>query len=35
MGDEVQQIKQTWTLHEMMIPAGKTAKLVKIKAKDD
>jgi hypothetical protein len=23
--------KSTWTLHEMMIPAGKTAKLVRIK----
>ena len=24
-------IKQSWTLHEMMIPAGKTAKLIRIK----
>lgn len=23
-------IKQTWSLHDMIIPAGKTAKLVRI-----
>ena len=25
------ETKQTWTLHDMIIPAGKTAKLIRIK----
>lgn len=32
MGDsEPTMKKQLWTLHEMMIPAGKTSKLIRIK----
>ena len=29
------ETKQTWTLHEMMIPAGKTSKLIRIKDPND
>lgn len=29
------QPKQQWTLHDMIIPAGKTAKLVRIKHPGD
>ena len=29
------EAKATWTLHEMMIPAGKTAKLIRIKDPSD
>ena len=32
MGDAVpEESKQIWTLHDMIIPAGKTAKLIRIK----
>ena len=27
--------KQAWTLHDMLIPAGKTAKLIRIRNPDD
>jgi hypothetical protein len=27
----VEESKQIWTLHDMIIPAGKTAKLIRIK----
>ncbi len=30
-----EESKQNWTLHDMIIPAGKTAKLVKIKNPND
>lgn len=30
-GEAVPESKQNWTLHDMIIPAGKTAKLVRIK----
>lgn len=30
-GDPVTESKQNWTLHDMIIPAGKTAKLIRIK----
>ena len=31
----MQENKQTWTLHDMLIPAGKTSKLVKIRNPND
>jgi len=31
MGDQ----KSPWTLHDMLIPAGKTAKLIKIRNPND
>jgi hypothetical protein len=30
-GASNQESKQIWTLHDMIIPAGKTAKLIRIK----
>ena len=30
-----QTLKQTWTLHDMIIPAGETAKLIRIKFPGD
>lgn len=36
MGDApVEESKQNWTLHDMIIPAGKTAKLIRIKRPND
>ena len=33
--EEEPEAKMTWTLHEMMIPAGKTSKLVRVKDPTD
>ncbi len=32
---DIAEPKQCWTLHDMIIPAGKTAKLVRIKNPND
>jgi hypothetical protein len=34
-GDPTADSKQNWTLHDMIIPAGKTAKLIRIKDPKD
>lgn len=33
--DPAEHSKQIWTLHDMIIPAGKTAKLIRIKDPKD
>jgi 3-polyprenyl-4-hydroxybenzoate decarboxylase len=34
-GGVAEESKQNWTLHDMIIPAGKTAKLIRIKNPHD